>query len=53
MIERITKSWKSSVLGVLVLLSGFFLVFMEKITLTEFLPFLIGVYGIFYKENKK
>lgn len=52
MIERITKSWKSSLIGVAILIAGFGLLYAEKVTMTEATPFLVGVLGLLYKEKK-
>ena len=35
MIDRILKNWKTTVLGLAILITCFILVFMEKSTLTE------------------
>ena len=51
--ERIVNNWKSSVLGLIVLIGGFVLVGLDKITLTEFLPFLVGLYGLVAKDKKE
>lgn len=53
MIERIFKNWKSTLIGVGVLIFGCVLLYQQKTTLVESLPFLTGLYGLFYKEKKK
>lgn len=53
MIDRLLKNWKTSVLGVVILLMGGILVFFEKATLTEATPFLVGVFGLLYKSSSK
>ena len=54
MIDRIFKSWKTSLVGLLVLGIGSAAVFMDKATLTEFGAFLgVALALFFYKEKPK
>lgn len=51
MIDRITKSWKSSLIGVAIIGAGFGLLYTEKVTMGEATPFLVGILGLLYKEK--
>ena len=53
MYDRLFKNWKTTLLGILIILAGLTLVFFEKATLTEATPFLIGVYAVIYKRKTK
>jgi len=52
MYDRIFKNWKTTMLGILIILAGLTLVLLDKATLTEALPFLVGVIGVIYKPKK-
>lgn len=50
MIDRIFKSWKSSLLGVGIIAACLVMVFAEKATLTEVGVFIAGgLYALYYK----
>ena len=51
MIDRILKNWKTTVLGLAILITCFILVFMEKSTLTEVSVFICG--GVFSFSSVK
>lgn len=53
MIDRIFKSWKTTILGLLIIAVGFTFVWFEKCTLTEFSGFITGgMFLIFTKEKQ-
>lgn len=52
MIDRIFKSWKTSLIGLGVLVFGFAMVWTEKATILEASPFISGIFAILWKEKK-
>lgn len=52
MIERIFKSWKSSVVGLILFISGIALVGFEKATLTEAGAFFGMAFVLFFTKEK-
>lgn len=52
MIDRIFKSWKTSILGLLIILAGFLLVWFGKATLTEFSGFITGGMVLLFTKEK-
>ena len=52
MIERIFKSWKSSLVGLILFLSGIALVVFEKATLTEAGAFFGMAFVLFFTKEK-
>jgi hypothetical protein len=54
MIDRILKNWKTSSIGVGLIISGVVLVWFEKATLTEMGAFIgVGLYALFMNDPKK
>ena len=53
MIERIFTNWKTTLVGVGILVFGLVMLYLQKITTVESLPFIGGLYGIYYKRKKK
>ena len=54
MIDRIFKSWRNTVIGLLILLLPLALVFTGKSTLTEaaaFISTLLGIFFVFKKDS--
>ena len=51
-IDRIFKSWKTSLIGLLIILGSLGLVYAEKASLTEALAFIIGGIGLFFIKEK-
>lgn len=52
LIDRIFKSWKTSLIGLLVILGSLGLVYAEKASLTEALAFIVGGIGLFFIKEK-
>ncbi len=53
MIDRILKNWKTSSIGIGLMLIGFALVYFEKATLTEFgVFFSTGIIALFMNDPK-
>ena len=52
MIERVTKSWKTSAVGAILFVSGIILVAMEKATLTEAGAFFGVAFMLFFSKDK-
>ena len=53
MIDRIFKNWKTTLLGVGLIIAGVLLVWFEKATLTEMGAFFaVGLYALFVKDPK-
>ena len=51
MIDRILKNWKTTVLGLAILITCFILVFMEKSTLTEVSVFICGGFFVLFSKD--
>lgn len=51
MIDRILKNWKTTVLGLAILITCFILVFMEKSTLTEVSAFICGGFFVLFSKD--
>ena len=51
MIDRILKNWKTTVLGLAILITCFILVFMEKSTLTEVSVFICGGFFVLFRKR--
>jgi hypothetical protein len=53
MIERILTNWKSTVIGLGILVFGMALLWTGKADVLESLPFLTGLYGLFYRKQRE
>ncbi len=54
MIDRIFKNWKTTLVGLGIILAGLALVWFQKATLTEFTAFLVGGVGVmFMRDGRK
>lgn len=53
MIERLIKSWETTLIGVIILGIGVYLLINKLITPAESVPFIGGLYGIYHKKKKK
>lgn len=53
MIDRIFNNWKTTILGVGVIVASFVLVFFEKTTLSEVSVFLGGGFMMLFIKDKK
>ena len=52
MIDRITKSWKTTAAGMILFVSGIILVAMDKATLTEAGAFFGVAFMLFFSKDK-
>ena len=53
MIDRIFKNWKTTTLGIGVIIASFVLVYLEKTTLSEVSVFLSGGFLMLFIKDKK
>ena len=53
MIERIFKNPKTTILGLIIIMLCFVMVFMEKATLTEVSVFMIGGFSVLFLKDGK
>lgn len=53
MIDRIFKNWKTTTLGIGVIIASFVLVYFEKTTLSEVSVFLGGGFMMLFIKDKK
>ena len=53
MIERIFTNWKSTLIGLGILTFGMALLWTGRADVLESLPFLTGLYGLFYKKQRE
>ena len=53
MIDRIFKNWKTTTLGISILITCFVLVFLEKTTLSDVSLFLGGGFMMLFIKDKK
>ena len=51
LIERIFKNWKTTVLGLAMILACFVLVFLEKASLTEASVFIVGGFTMLFLRD--
>jgi hypothetical protein len=51
LIERIFKNWKTTVLGLAMILACFVLVFMERASLTEASVFIVGGFTMLFLRD--
>jgi hypothetical protein len=51
--ERIFSNWKTSALGVGVLIAGFVLVYLEKATMDELSAFITGAFILLISKDGK
>lgn len=53
MIERIFKNWKTTLLGLLIIISALGFVYLEKATLTEAGAFMAAGIALFFAKDSK
>ncbi len=53
MIDRIFKNLKTTLVGILILIIGFVLVYLDKATLTEFGAFLVVAFTLLFIKDPK
>lgn len=51
LIERIFKNWKTTLLGLAMIIACFVLVFLEKATLTEASVFIVGGFTMLFLRD--
>ncbi len=51
MIDRMFNSWKTTIIGVIILIGSMALVFLDKASLTEASGFIIAGFGLFFAND--
>ena len=49
--ERIIKNWKTSAVGAALIVGALMLVWFEKASLSELVPFWVGAFGLFLAKD--
>jgi hypothetical protein len=50
--ERLFSHWKTSTIGCLLIFGALALVWFEKASLSELVPFWVGAFGLFFARDK-
>ena len=53
MIDRVFKSWKTTTLGIGIIVASLVLVYLNRADLTEALAFITGGVGLFFAKDGK